>query len=59
MYHHLPECSQCGSKVSETFRRTDRSGRRCLNCGHEQITEDRTGPKVKQTYWNNHSRPIF
>jgi hypothetical protein len=25
---------------SETFRRRDVAGRRCLNCGHERITED-------------------
>lgn len=39
MYIYLPEpeCSKCGQKHSETFQRKDCSGRRCLQCGHENI----------------------
>ena len=32
-----PKCSKCGSVRSETFQRTDCTGRRCLSCGHESI----------------------
>jgi hypothetical protein len=62
MYHELPEpeCSACDAKNSETFNRRDCAGMRCLNCGHEKITEDRTASKRDQHCWtSNHTRPQF
>lgn len=39
MNYNLPKpvCNVCGSDDSETFRQGDKSGIRCLKCGHEHI----------------------
>ena len=48
MYIQLPEpkCSKCGYTSSETFKRREVSGRRCLICGHEQRQATTTYPSA-------------
>ena len=45
MFIKLPpkKCSHCGSFESESFRRSDRHGRRCLGCGHESSVLNKPG----------------
>ncbi len=46
-----PECSKCGQKNSETFQRRNKSGRRCLQCGYENVVSapaDRVGDRIWQ-----------
>ena len=53
-----PECIVCRKKNSEIFHRASISGRRCLECGHEQITEDRraTGNQELEPWASSHMR---
>jgi len=55
-----PECSQCGAKHSETFRRQGVEGRRCLVCGHEQIIRSKPDGMKESVIWtSSHTRPQF
>lgn len=53
MYQELPKpkCGQCHSGRSEIFHQDDCSGLRCLNCGHEKITQESKGVVVTLDCW--------
>ena len=44
MFYNLsgPKCSQCQSTDREQFQQAGKDGIRCLKCGHEKVTVDRT-----------------
>jgi len=53
MYQELPKpkCGKCASHRSEIFHQDDKSGLRCLDCGHERITQERKGANIVTDCW--------
>ena len=51
------KCSKCGVSRTESFFRTHESGIRCLNCGHENITQRITQTdNAKQDAYYKHKK---
>ena len=57
MNHQLPEpqCSVCGSRQSETFQRPGITGRRCLQCGHEQVVRIAQNQSTTPAMWSSNN----
>lgn len=53
MHHNIenPACEKCGSKESEFFNQTHKSGRRCLGCGHEGDITDTSMSAPSHSAW--------
>ena len=47
-----PKCRKCGSRNSERFFHKYVDGVRCLDCGHELVTEERfkSGASIINAY---------
>ncbi len=55
-----PECCMCGAVDSEVYYYGFVKGRRCRQCGHEQILEDGSKKQTVPGSWTStHTRPSF